>query len=175
VHFAIPRYILTIDFQVSGIFMTKILAVISTLIVLAGGGGYYYLEIFLPEQERIAAAEAEAAEAARIAQQLIDSANACSEIARTSRGQSGSSKRMEILKSYGWQPHEADKFEPYLQIISAANDAPSIGGTTIRTKSQVCILEKLFTCSEAYIALREDNEAYLKEQLDTTLAACTET
>ena len=41
--------------------------------------------------------------------------NACAEISSTTQGFSGPSKRMEILKSYGFTPAEGQEIESYLQ------------------------------------------------------------
>ena len=52
-----------------------------------------------------------------------DAINACAEIGQTTRGFGGPSDRMQILKSYGWEPVEAVALETILDLRSGFADS----------------------------------------------------
>lgn len=69
------------------------------------------------EQKQAALEQQRAIEQAALEEQRAkDAINACAEIGQTTRGFSGPSDRMRILKSYGWEPVQAAGLEAIFDV-----------------------------------------------------------
>ena len=149
----------------------KIAVIALVILTLLGGGGFFYTQIYLPEQ-------AKAEEIAKLEKLAKDALNACAEIGQTTRGFGGPGKRMEILKSYGFEPTQAERFSHWFSVFLAASDSIkeskefadkfTSGRLDPRPK---CFIDVLFTCEDIFYGTKTGDESQLSKSF-VELNAC---
>lgn len=110
-------------------------------------------------------------------QRATDALNACAEMGQTSRGFSGPSKRMEILKSYGWQPRQASVLEDIFKLSFAVDDSTGemcSSGSSLWKRKCDCLdkVKALLSCEMGYIAVLNEAGQELVDEATKTVKQC---
>ena len=130
-----------------------------------------------------AAKEQRAAEEQEAAIALEKAANACAELGQTTVGFSGPSHRMQILKSYGWTPLQAQKMEKLAGMRHEVGEMlwgdKYCGEPTfkrIMAKTCECLAEALVvigSCEANYFAVLDESVGSVQTAATLKVAECT--
>ena len=129
------------------------------------------------EEQKQAALEKQRAieQAALEEKRAKDAINACAEIGQTTRGFSGPSQRMQILKSYGWEPSQAAGLEAIFNVrFEFAEPTKNIceyGG--FETKCD-CLRRgmAMLSCEIGYIAILSGTKNTVLEEATKVFEQC---